>query len=168
MPQQAPSRRQPSPRRSRRLPRPRRRRTHLLALPNLRRRGVRAAPQNSLHSTKRSRNSAHRVARTRPVILLGWRADWYSSGFLEVTLAARVVGGFGHPLCRCGFGEQSFGLLVGGRRLSLPQFETATVWVREIPIRRGLSMLQRILAGLLKVPGLLFGGNGAHRGVAGT
>src|SRR6185295_9080530 len=42
-----------------------------MALPNLRRRGVRAALQHSLHGTKRSRNSAYRVARTRPVILLG-------------------------------------------------------------------------------------------------
>ena len=71
MPQRPPPRPQPSPRRPRRLPRPRRWRTHLLALPKLRRAGVRATVE-------------YGVERGKPLL-----------GCLDVLPCSH-----GHPLCR--------------------------------------------------------------------
>jgi hypothetical protein len=54
LPQRAPSRGESSPRRTRRLPRTWRRRTHQLALPNMRRRCLWATPEHSLHGAGRA------------------------------------------------------------------------------------------------------------------
>ena len=52
LPQRAPARPEPSPRRACRLPRPRRWRSHELALPNMRRRDLRAAAQHTLQCSR--------------------------------------------------------------------------------------------------------------------
>ena len=77
LPQRAPARPEPSPRRARRLPRTRRRWTHHLALPQLRRCGVRATFEHALHSPARAGAPQDQHAQLQQlvaVILLGWRA----------------------------------------------------------------------------------------------
>ena len=67
MPTRVLPRPEPSPRRSRRLPRPRRWRTHLLALSDRRRCGVRATTQHARHLSRRASIGAdlHTAANTR-------------------------------------------------------------------------------------------------------
>lgn len=58
LPERTPARAESGPRRARRVPRSRRRRPHLLALPHLRRGGVRAADEYALHGARRAGDGA--------------------------------------------------------------------------------------------------------------